>query len=59
VAAHITSDLNHDSALLAKIHEMFARVLIQGIILVERQGKQIPFSIPTELLQTWGVNWLP
>jgi hypothetical protein len=58
-AAHITSDLNHDSTVLAKVHELFARALIQGIILVERQGKQIPFSIPTELLQTWGVNWRP
>jgi hypothetical protein len=58
-ATHIASDLNHDSAILTKVHEVFARALIQGIMLVERQGKQIPFSIPTELLQTWGVNWLP
>src|ERR1051326_5911991 len=58
-AAHIASDINHDSAVLARVHEVFARALIQGIIVVERQGKQIPFSIPTELLQTWGVNWLP
>src|SRR5207244_4800945 len=56
LAAHVTSDLNHDSALLSRIHELFSRALIQGIILVERQGKQIPFTIPTELLQTWPVH---
>jgi hypothetical protein len=59
LAAHVTSGLNHDSAIVSRVHELFARALIQGLIFVEREGKQIPFSIPTELLQTWGVNWLP
>jgi hypothetical protein len=59
VAAHIASDVNHDSAVVSRVHELFARALIQGILFVEREGKQIPFAIPTELLQTWGVNWLP
>jgi len=59
LASRIASDLNRDSQALARVSELFARALIQGILLVERDGKQIPFAIPTELLQTWGVNWLP
>jgi cytochrome c553 len=23
-----------------------------------RGGKHIPFTVPTELLQAWGVNWV-
>lgn len=51
------SDLFHQSNELAALHELFARALIQGILLVERGGKRIPFTIPTELLQAWGINW--
>jgi hypothetical protein len=59
LVTHIASDLNHDSQAIARVHERFARALIQGILFVERQGKPVPFSIPAELLQTWGVNWQP
>jgi hypothetical protein len=59
IAARISSEVNHDLPVVARVHELFSRALIQGIIFVEREGKQIPFAIPTELLQTWGVNWLP
>ena len=31
---------------------------VEGIVLVGRGGKRIPFTVPTELLQVWGVNWV-
>jgi ER-bound oxygenase mpaB/B'/Rubber oxygenase, catalytic domain len=57
--AHTTSTVTHSSNELARVHELFGRALIEGIVLVGRGGKRIPFSVPTELLQAWGVNWLP
>jgi hypothetical protein len=59
LVAHLDSALDQQSNVIARIHEAFSRALIQGIMLVERQGKAIPFRIPTELLETWGVNWQP
>jgi hypothetical protein len=53
------SDLMHHSSELMRIHERFGRALIEGILLVGRGGARVPFTIPAELLQTWGVNWLP
>jgi hypothetical protein len=49
----------HASDELARIHELFGRALIHGILLLGRGGNRIPFDIPTELLQTWGINWKP
>jgi hypothetical protein len=57
--AHIKSDLVHGSNEMARVHELFARALIKGILLAGRGGKRIPFTIPMELQQAWGVNWLP
>ena len=56
--AHAGSTLVHSSNELARLHELFGRALIEGIVLVGRGGKRIPFTIPTELLQAWGVNWV-
>jgi hypothetical protein len=56
--AHASSTLTHSSNDLARVHEFFGRALIEGIVLVGRGGKRIPFSVPTELLQAWGVNWV-
>jgi ER-bound oxygenase mpaB/B'/Rubber oxygenase, catalytic domain len=44
---------------MARIGELFSRQLMDGIVWVGRGGKRIPFTIPTELRQTWGVNWTP
>ena len=52
------STLVHSSSKLARLHERFGRALIEGIVLVGRGGKRIPFTVPTELLQAWGVNWV-
>jgi hypothetical protein len=57
--AQARSRMIHDSAELARIHELFGRALIEGIVLVGRGGNRVPFTIPTELLQTSGINWLP
>jgi hypothetical protein len=56
--AHAASTLIHSSNELARVHELFGRALIEGIVLVDRGGKRIPFTVPTELLQAWGVNWV-
>ena len=56
--AHTGSTLIHASNELARVHELFGRALIEGIVLVGRGGKRIPFTVPTELLQVWGVNWV-
>ena len=58
LVARAGSTLIHSSTDLARVHELFGRALIQGIVLVGRGGKRIPFTIPTELLQAWGVNWV-
>ena len=55
---HTESTLMHSSSELARLHERFGRALIEGIVLVGRGGKRIPFTVPTELLQAWGVNWV-
>ncbi len=57
--AHIKSDLVHRSNEMAQVLELFARALIKGILLAGRGGKRIPFTIPMDLQQAWGVNWLP
>ena len=47
----------HASEPIARLHEIFSRKLIEGLIFAGRGGKRIPFTIPTELRQAWGVNW--
>ena len=56
---HAGSTLVHSSNELTRVQELLGRALIEGIMLVGRGGKRIPFTIPTELLQQWGVNWVP
>lgn len=43
----------------AMVHaaQLLSRALIQGLLLVNRGGQRLPFHIPTELRQVWGVNW--
>ncbi len=43
----------------ARLCEIFSRRLIDALVRVARGGTRIPFSIPTELRQQWGVNWVP
>jgi len=47
------------SFVLQHLGAMFSRRLIEGLLFASRGGQRAPFSIPTELRQTWGVNWTP
>jgi hypothetical protein len=49
--------MDHASA-LRRLREIFSRKLIEGLLLVGRGGQRIAFRIPTELRQTWGINWV-
>lgn len=46
-----------NSAIARAIVGHFSRRVVEGIVLVGRGGYRVPFDIPTELKQTWGVNW--
>jgi hypothetical protein len=45
--------------ILRRVNTDFGRRLIEALLVVSRVGERPPFSIPTELRQTWGVNWNP
>jgi hypothetical protein len=49
--------MDHASA-LRRLSEIFSRKLIEGLLLVGRGGQRVAFSMPTELRQTWGINWV-
>jgi hypothetical protein len=36
---------------------VYSARLIEALVWVTRGGRRVPFTIPTELRQTWGVNW--
>lgn len=50
--------LIHHSEALSILAERVGRLLIESIVFVERGGNRPSFTIPTELRQQWGVNWL-
>lgn len=52
------SDLLKNSAALSEIAEKVGKILINSIVLVERGGNRPSFTIPQELRQTWGVDWV-
>lgn len=41
----------------AQAAQLLSRGLVQALLLVNRGGERLPFHIPTELRQVWGVNW--
>jgi hypothetical protein len=43
--------------ILSQVNTYFGRRLIEALMAISRGGERPPFSIPTELRQTWGVNW--
>ncbi len=45
------------SALVRELARRFSGLLIDGLLLANRGGQRLPFTIPTELLQVWGGNW--
>jgi len=52
------SEVLHDSKAAARIAEHLGHALIQAIVYVERGGNRPSFTIPVDLRQQWGVNWL-
>jgi hypothetical protein len=43
--------------ILSQVNTYFGRRLIEALLVISRGGERPPLSIPTELRQTWGVNW--
>jgi hypothetical protein len=54
----LLSDLLNNSAAFSELAEKIGTVLINSIVLVERGGNRPTFTIPQELKQEWGVNWV-
>jgi mpaB/rubber oxygenase-like protein len=52
------STLLQNSAALSRLAEHVGQLLIESIVYVERGGNRPSFTIPTQLRQQWGVNWL-
>jgi hypothetical protein len=53
-----SSQLLKDSAGLSRLAERVGHLLIESIVYIERGGNRPSFSIPMQLRQQWGVNWL-
>ena len=47
-----------DASALRRLREIFSRKLLEGLLLVGRGGQRVAFRLPTELRQTWGINWV-
>jgi hypothetical protein len=54
----VLSDLLNNSATLSEVAEKVRKVLINSIVLVERGGNRPTFTLPQELRQQWGVDWV-
>ena len=54
----LLSDLLNNSAVFSELAEKVGKLLINSIVLVERGGNRPTFTIPLELRQEWGVNWV-
>jgi hypothetical protein len=52
------SEMLHESKAAAKLAERMAHLLIESMAYVERGGSRPAFSIPTDLREQWGVNWV-
>jgi hypothetical protein len=52
------NDILTDSSVMNRVAEKVGRALIEAIVFVGRGGNRPSFSIPLELKQQWGVNWV-
>jgi hypothetical protein len=52
------SDVMTDSHAVSALAQKLGKLLMDAIVYVERGGNRPSFSIPIELRQQWGVNWL-
>lgn len=53
----IAEEVLEHPAPLAKIAVLFSRKLIESFQFVSRGGSRPAFGIPTQLRETWGLNW--
>jgi ER-bound oxygenase mpaB/B'/Rubber oxygenase, catalytic domain len=58
IGGTVFSGLLRDSQPLRALAEKVGQLLINSIVYVERGGNRPSFTIPAELKQQWGVNWV-
>lgn len=50
--------MSGDSSFIArKLSEIIGHAMVNGLLLTNRGPSRVPFRIPTELRQEWGLNW--
>jgi hypothetical protein len=52
------SDLMRDCPAFSELAVKAGQLLVNSIVFIERGGNRPAFTIPTELKQQWGVNWV-
>jgi len=52
------SDVLEDSRAMSALAQKVGRLLIESIVYVDRGGDRPGFSVPAQLRQQWGVNWV-
>jgi hypothetical protein len=52
------SDVLNDCDAMRQLAQHVGKLIVGSIILAERAGNRPSFTIPTELKEQWGVNWL-
>jgi hypothetical protein len=57
LGGEVITDLVHDSPAISMLAEKLGKILINSIVLVQRDGNRPTFTIPKELQLQWGVNW--
>ena len=57
VFGRVSDDATDRSLVVRQLARRFSGLFIDGLMLANRGGQRLPFNIPTELRQVWGVNW--
>jgi hypothetical protein len=57
VIGRVSDDATDRSLVVRQLARRFSGLFIDGLMLANRGGQRLPFNIPTELRQVWGVNW--
>jgi hypothetical protein len=53
-----TSRVLQDCAALNRLAEHVGHLLLESLVFIERGGNRPSFTIPADLRQQWGVNWI-
>lgn len=57
IVGRVSDAANDRSFVVRQLARRFSGLFIDGLLLANRGGQRLPFNIPTELRQVWGVNW--